>query len=296
MPIGLITYQDTSRREDLIDVVTNVSPKKTPLLSGLPMGASAKQTLHEYAVATFEDATHDAEVEASAFTAVDLTQPTRATNNTQIIKNDILVSGTEAVVDGVTNAVSYQTNKNLVEHAKNIELSFMAGSRASGSSGVARQMTGIINALTTNATTRTSGSSLGETAFNNALNMIYNSTDDVATECYVGGTLKRDISGFTAGNTKNIGADDKRLINAVDVYESDFGVVKIFLHRNVPNGANAKMLVLINPKYHLQSWLRPTMVEDLQKDGDRIRKHILSEVTLEHRAEATGAAVGGYTS
>lgn len=45
MAIGLITYQDGSRREDLIDVVTNVSPKETPLLTGLPMGPAAKQTL-----------------------------------------------------------------------------------------------------------------------------------------------------------------------------------------------------------------------------------------------------------
>ncbi len=296
MAIGLITYDDASRREDLIDVVTNVSPSETPLLSGLPMGPKAVQTLHEYTTDTFADYSDNAQVEGAAFSAVDLTQPTRSSNNTQIFIDNVQVSGTEAVVDGVTNAVSYQINKNLTEHAKDMELAIMAGSRASGSSGAARRMTGVINALTTNASTRASGSSLGETAFNDIMNLIYDSTSEVATEVYVGATLKRDISQFTARTTPFEMADKRAVTNKVSIYESDFGVHKIFLHRNVPNGANAKGLVAINPKYHLKSWLRPTKVEDLQKDGDRTRSQIVSEMTVEHRGEATGAFIDGFTS
>ncbi len=296
MAIGLITYQDASRREDLIDVVTNVSPAETPLLSGLPMGRGAKQTLHEYTTDTFASSADNAQAEAASFSAVDLTQPSRSSNNTQIFIDNVQVSGTEEVVDGVVEAKQYQINKNLKEHAKDIELAFMAGSRASGSSGVARRMTGVISALTTNATTRASGSSLGETAFNDIMELIYNSTNEVATEVYVGATLKRDISGFTAGATKFTSADDKRLSRPVDVYESDFGMHKIFLHRDVPSGANAKALVAINPAYHRQSWLRPTKMDPMAKDGDRSRTQIVSEVTLEHRAEATGACVKGFTS
>jgi len=41
MAIGLITYQDTSRREDLTDIVTNISPNETPLLSMLKRGPAA---------------------------------------------------------------------------------------------------------------------------------------------------------------------------------------------------------------------------------------------------------------
>lgn len=297
MPIGLITYQDASRREDLIDVITNVDYTKTPLLSGLPKGKDATQTLHEYATATFAAAADNANAEAATHSAVDHTQPSRATNNTQIFIDDVTVSGTEMTVKGVTDAWDYQINKNLTEHARDIELALMAGSRASGSSGVARRMTGIINALTTNGTTRASGSSLGETILNDILQMIYDSgTDEVAGELYCGGTLKRDISSFTAGNTRNVTADDRRLVRAIDVYESDFGIQKVFLHRNVPNGANAKMLVAVNPKYHPLSFLRRTMVNKLAKDGDRERAELVTEMTIEHRGEKTGAAVGGFTA
>ncbi len=298
MAIGLITYQDTTRREDLMDVVTNISPKETPLLSGLSSGEKATSTLHEYTQDSFADYSDNAQVEASDFSAVDLTQPTRANNICQIFKKQVQISETEIAVNGVTNPWNYQLEKAMTEFAKDVELAFMAGSRASGNSGVARRMAGVINSLTSNATTRNSGSSLGEVAFNDIMNMIWNSTGEVATEVYVGGTLKRDISGFTASNTKNVAADDKRLVNSVDVYISDFGVHKIFLHRNVPNGANAKMLVAINPKYHRQSWLRAPKTDPIAKIGDYRRSQIIGEGTLEHRAYGglTGAAVGGFTS
>lgn len=220
MSIGLISYMDASRREDLINIVSNVSPKETPLLSGLPDGKGATQTLHEYATSEFASAADNAAAESRAFTVADLTQPSRASNNCQIFVDDLSISGTEAKVDGVTNAWDYQIDKNLAEHAKDIELAIMAGSRASGSSGTARRMTGIINALTTNASTRNSGASLGETTFNDIMELIWSSTNQVATEVYTGATLKRDISGFTGGSTKNVDADDKRLVRSVDVYES----------------------------------------------------------------------------
>lgn len=296
MAIGLITYSDASRREDLIDVITNVSPDETPLLSGLPMGSAAKNTYHEYLTDTFAAYADNAAAEATAFTATDHTAPSRAGNVCQIFLDNIRVSGTELAVNTVEDAYSYQINKNLKEHAKDIELALMQGTRASGNSGVARRMTGIMAALTTNATARNSGSSLGETTFNDIMAMIWNNSGKVATEVFVGSTLKRDISGFTATNTKFVDATDKRLVGSVAIYESDFGVHKIFLHRNVPAGANAKALVAINPEYHRLSFLRPTKVTPIAQTGDFKSAQIVTEMTLENRGEATGAKVTGFTS
>jgi hypothetical protein len=58
------------------------------------------------------------------------------------------------------------------------------------------------------------------------------------------------------------------------------------------------MLVAIRKEYWAIAWLkgRRTKVTRLQPDGDRERAMIVSELTLEHRAESTGAAVGGFTS
>lgn len=298
MAIGLITYQDTIRAEDVVDVVTNISPKSTPLLSGLGMAADATNTLHEYLTDTFASAGDNAGAEAAAFTAVDLTQPTRIVNKTQIFKDDILVSGTEVAVKGYAgDPFEYQIEKNLTEHAKDIELALMVGTTASGSSGVARRLAGVIAGISTVATARASGSSLGEVIYNDLINNIYNQTDEVADEVYVGGTLKRDISGFTASNTKNVDASDKRLINAVDVYVSDFGMQKVFLHRDVPTGANAKAIVAINSNFWKIAFLkgRKTKVTRLTSDGDRERAMVISELTLENLGEKASGKITGFT-
>jgi hypothetical protein len=186
--------------------------------------------------------------------------------------------------------------KALKEQAKDVEAALMAGSRASGSSGVARRMVGAINSISTNATARSSGASLGETDFNSIFELIWGSTDDVATDVYVGATLKRDISAFTAGNTKNIDATSKMLVRPVSVYETDFGIARIYLHRNVSNAANAKTVVALRPDTHAVAWLRRTKSERLTPDGDRERAMVISELTAEHRGEAAESVVSGYTS
>jgi hypothetical protein len=297
MAIGSITYDDTTRKEDLVDVLINISPDTTPLLSTWKQ-TTCSNTLHEYLTDTLAAAAANAQPEGQAFSVSDPTSPTRINNNTQIFTDWVTVSRTQMAVDhaGQADPMKYQITKQLKEHAKDIEAALMAGSRASGSSGVARSLVGAINAISTNASTRSSGASLGESDFNDIFALIYASTDDVATNVYVGATLKRDISAFTAGNTKNVDASDKRLVRPVSVYETDFGIAQIMLHRNVSNAANAKALVALRPDLHATAWLRRTKAERLTPDGDRERAMINSELTAEHRGQAAEAYFYGFTS
>lgn len=53
----------------------------------------------------------------------------------------------------------------------------------------------------------------------------------------VNGTLKSRISSFTVNNTRNVDASSMELVQAVDVYSSDFGIVTIQYHRYVPVNA-----------------------------------------------------------
>lgn len=50
----------------------------------------------------------------------------------------------------------------------------------------------------------------------------------------VNGPLKSRISSFTVNNTRNVDASSMELVQAVDVYSSDFGIVTIQYHRYVP--------------------------------------------------------------
>ena len=291
----LVTYNDTARPEDLVAVVTNISPTETPLLNKLSRGADSKQTVHEYLVDTFASSADNAAVEGAAFSAQTLTAPTRSRNVTQIFRNDIEVSGTEQVVSD-PNQLPYQVSKRLKEHAKDIEKALMAGSQASGNTSAARRMTGVINALTTNATTMASNSTLTETIYNNMLELVHASTDIFPDMVFVGSKLKRAISGFTGGNTKNVDAQAKKLISSVAIYEGDFGIQQIMIHRDVPNAVAGRSVVGINSMYHRLSYLRPTAVTDIAKVGDSDRKMLLTEMTVEHTGEKTGFVLNGLTS
>lgn len=291
----LLTYNDTSRPEDLVSVVTNISPDRTPLLSRLSRGADAKQTLHEYLVDSFASGSDNAALEGAPFSSDTLTAPTRASNVTQIFRNDIEISGTEQVVSKPM-ALPYQTRKTLKEHALDIETALMAGSQASGDTNAARRMTGVMHALTTNATTQASGATLTEDGYNDLLELVHDSTDEFPNMVFVGAKLKRTISGFTGGNTKNLEADSKMIVNSVSIYEGDFGIQEIMIHRNVPNATTGRSIVGINTDYHRLSYLRPTQVVDVAKVGDSDRKMLLSELTMEHTGEATGFVAHRYNS
>lgn len=290
----LVTYNDTSRPEDLVSVVTNISPTETPLLNKLARGADAKQTVHEYLVDTFAASADNAAVEGAAFSAQTLTAPTRGRNLAQIFRNDIEVSGTEQVVSD-PNQLPYQVSKKLKEHAKDIEKALMAGSQASGNTNAARRMTGVINAIT-NATTMASNSTLTETIYNNMLQLVHGSTDMTPDMVFVGSTLKRSISGFTGGNTKNVDAQAKKLISSVAIYEGDFGIQQIMIHRDVPNATSGRSVVGVNSMYHRLSYLRPTRVEDIAKVGDSDRKMLVTEMTIEHTGPLTGFVLNGLQS
>lgn len=289
----LVTYNDTSRPEDLVAVVTNISPNETPLLSRLARGADAKQTYHEFLVDTFAASADSAAIEGAAFSSDTLVAPTRSGNVTQIFRNDIEVSGTQQIVSD-PSALPYQISKKLKEHAKNIEKALMAGSQASGDTNAARRLTGVINALTTNATTQASNTTLQEAGYNDLLELVHASTDMFPDMVFVGAKLKRTISGFTGGNTKNLDANTMKVTNSVSVYEGDFGIQQIMIHRDVPNATSGRSIVGINSMYHRLSYLRPTQVTDIAKVGDSDRKMLLTEMTMEHTGEKTGFVSNRY--
>lgn len=300
MAFGLQTYQDGARREDLLDIIGDVSPDDNPLSTMLAT-TTASQTLHEW----LEDylarpSSVSAAIEGAAATYNDLTQPARRNNVTQIIATTYRVSGTERAADvaGMGDPMDYQSAKALKDWKNKLEYSLLRGSRASGDSGVARQMAGIENIVTSHYTNRNSGTSLSETEFNS---MVYDVASDVGTSDVFDTVLttlqlRQKISTFTAGNTKHVNASEKKLVRPVMVYESDFGVHKIFGHKDVSAGAatpGPMLLGLKEDKWRI-AYLRKPKREMLAKDGDRDNGQIVGEATLEFLAERTNARRSGY--
>jgi len=302
MAFGLMTYQDAARREDLIDIIGDVSPDDNPLTTMLGT-STAKGTYHEW----LEDyiarpTTVASSAEGATTTYNDLTQPSRRGNFTHIISQSFRVTGTERAVSvaGMGDPFAYQKAKALRTWKNKFEYNLINATNASGSSGVARTMSGVQAVVTTHVTARNSGTSLSEDMFNEAFQDVWT---DVGNEyvpdlVLVPGGLKRKISSFTAGSTRYVQAEDKRLTRPVMVYESDFGVHRIMAHKDVLNSAGTvHMLGLKEDKWRI-AYLRKPVAENRPKDGDYDSGEIIGEATLEYLAERsnfkqTGFAING---
>lgn len=302
MAFGLLSTDDTVRREDLLDLITDVSPDANPLSTMLGV-TTATDTIHQWP----EDylsrpSSVTSAVEGAAATYSDLAQPVRRTNLTHIITKTFRVSGTESAIDaaGMGDPLDYQADRQLRDWKNSLEYNLINSTLNSGASGTAARMAGIDAVTTSHYTARNSGTSLSESEFNTMVKEVWEDVgnDDVFDMVLVPFGLKQSISGFTAGSLRNIDAADKRLVRPVQVYESDGGIHRIFGHKDVRHSAATPGPTFIGLKE--DKWKiaylkgRQPRREMLAKDGDRENGQIVGEATLEFRAERTSVRRTGY--
>jgi len=278
---GAYTYDDKAIREDLLNVLTNLSPTDTQLVSGLGT-SSASSVLHEWLTDTLGSVATNAHAEGTDAVYPTLTNPTRLFNYTQIFRKPYQVSGTERAVNtaAFNDRFSYEATKAMKMIKNDMEYAVLRGSLACGTGSAARQLLGVKNFLS--LVTNQSGISLSEAILNDLFQVQW----DNGSECnalYGGMYIKRKVSGFTAGSTKNINSVDRRLVNAVDVYEADAAkMVKLFAHRHmtVSGDTNYDVMGIDEDKFRI-AYLRKPMTQELAKTGDADKGEILTEMTLE---------------
>lgn len=284
---ALHTYAETVRREDILDEIKDVSPDANYLTTTLS-DVAVSQTLHqwpEYYIS--RDSSNDKSQEGDDNTFADLDVSTMRSNIAQIVKKTFAVTETEIVVDKVSPKDAYARELgNAMRKLKNsMEFAVVRGTEASGGSGVARETAGFIRMTGANSgalyTTRASGTSLTETLFNDFVEKSWSVTDEyVADLILMSGSVKRDVSVFTAGNTRNVEADDKRLVRAISVYESDFGMHELRAHKDMPaasTGSGHGMLGLRKELCHV-GYLRKPKHKANSITGDNKKGHVVTEL------------------
>lgn len=295
------TYPDVARRESLLDIVVNIDPTEQQLVSGLQR-STATNTLHEWIEDSLETVGNNFMAEGADAPTDVASDPVRKQNITQIFSKTAVVTGTETAVTRVGgDRMAMEIVDKLKALKNDIEYALVRGSIASGvasnaAAGSARQLKGIKNWFDGTATTNTSnysGATLTETLLNDMFQTVWENTGKQVNAVYTSMKGKRRISGFTAGATKNVETTDKRLVNTVDVYESDAAsLVKLFAHRYVT--VSGDYGTTATPGFDVlalneQSWAiaylqgREPMTQDLATTGDRKSKQIITELTLECR-------------
>jgi hypothetical protein len=283
------SYQVNTNAEDLSAIITNITPKKTPLLTAL-QSTKAHNRIHEVQKDTLDVpvANTNAWLEGQDFVSEDQGMPDRVPTYPQIFRRHPHVSGTQMAIKtvGIKDAYAYQVTKKLKEIAMEIEFAAIQGVGGIGDVNTARYMTGALTWISSNALAGADpeGDPLSEDMFNDLMQAAWEKGGD-PDHIYCNGALKRQISSFTAGTTKNVAAGDKKLTAVVDIYEGDFGIQRVVAHRYVP----AKVFMALEHDLWAFAWLRKTQHEPLPKTGDAVKGMILAEVALECREEKGNA-------
>jgi len=286
---ALNTYTAVGNKEDLSDIITNIAVTQTPLFSMFGK-EKASATYHEWLEDDLRSPAANKLVEGGDYTVDAPAARTRKGNYTQIFTQAYGVTKTQEAVQkaGIKSEIAYQMAKAMKEIARDVEKAYIENASAvAGDASTARELGGIQALVTTNVLDNGGvARDLTETILNDGIQKAWEAGGDPDT-VVVCGKHKRLISGFTGGATKNIDANDKRLVASVDVYESDFGIVKIIPNRFMLTDR----LFILSKEYWKTAYLRPFKQEDLQPQGSRKEKVIEGELTLVGRAEKANAII-----
>ena len=298
--MALFTYDDSSRREDLLSVIRDVSPAASNYLVTNLATSTAYNTLHEWPVRNIARYTSDqavAEGNTPSEPAGDA--PTRSNNITAIVQLGVKVSGTQNAVRRALpgNAMDDEKKIKLIRLKAAMEWDLVNGVKASGASGTARKMSGLVGVISTNLTGRSSGTSMAITE----LEDIMQSSWDAVADGFVADTImcpmgiKRKIAGFTTGVTRYTDQPD-HIYNNVAIYESSSGIVKVIPHKDVNNTAGTTTVVAFREEFFKMAFLtgREPKFEPLAKSGDFEVGQYVTEFTLESMAERASVVRTGY--
>lgn len=272
---------DKTLRESLQDAIANVAPSETPILSRLGQ-VPVDNTFVQWLIDTYRAATGNAILEDWAFTAYEITIPTRVSNIVQTFYGSGMVTDTsrDVVHAGTGDPLGYYEAKHVVELKKDIELALVKGSAITGTTGTANRLGGLMNIISTNKT-NLSGVTLTEKVFNNILELTWSNTVKMPSEIYVTPKLKRTISLYSTKNTFNVDAASKSQTLVVDSYQNDFGTFRCIQHRNLNATAqDTQEFFGIDPTLVRTGWLSPLKREILSRDGLRIRFQMAAKLTL----------------
>jgi hypothetical protein len=317
---------DRANREDLLDLITNVDPWDTPWVSQAPK-VRASHVVHEWLKDSLPATSTAGRIEGDDFVFDADTQPVRVLNVCQIFRRDVAATETQRAVNpaGFKDSYAYTVAKATKAIARNIESTlFAALASATGTSAAARVlrpfqdlkfMVTATTATETSINTRSIGTAttangaLTEFDFNELLELVYTNGGN-PEQCYVSPAVKRVVSsfgtktGFASGssfaiNQVNIGAESKKLVGSIDVYDSDYGLIQMVLDRWVPQAADGSSTDYTGIAFFLEraknrlAWLRPVQHTIIGKSGDSVRGIVVGECTLEVLNEKANGYIRG---
>lgn len=313
---ALSTYAAKGNREDLADIIYNISATERPFMSNIEK-VDASNTFHEWQTDALATASStNAVIEGEDATTDTATATVRLGNYCQISDKVPRTTGTQRAVTaaGRRDEHAYQIAKRGQELLRDVESALLGIQPAvAGSASTARACAGVgrwlwtnqvkqgaattpavtSGAPTTASTAGTAGTFL-EADLKAAVKAAWDQGGNPGV-VIVNSFNKQKASAFTGIATQyrdNAGANPgpATIVAGADVYVSDFGTHQIVADRFAPTN-NVYVLDL---EYWNYAVLRDVTEEPLAKTGDSDRTQLLVEYTLEACAPSASAKI--YTT
>jgi len=271
----------TWNRLDIRELIINTSPKNTPFfeMTGTSPGSAV---LHEWQTRGLQTRAVNAYLEGADYTWQNVSRPARPTNTMQILQHGAEVSGTAEAQGyyGIGSLMADQIALRAIEHRNDLEFNLIRASHSIGATDEARQMDGLVNCVSTNATDM-AGITLTESAYQDFAETIWLTGAEPDT-VLLGSKLQRRVNSFSADSaTKWIDTTTREVVNKVLVYHSSFATLMNILSRDLSNGSTMGELVMFDKSMVNVAYLRTTQLVNVPSVSDAQRKSMVTEACLE---------------
>lgn len=306
------TYDVTTIREDISDLLKSISPTDTPIYS-MAKQRSAGNTYVEFAELDLATAVNNNAVAEGDNPNNDAgTLPVRKGTYTQLADKLVEVTSTDEAVNGVAGAqkLASQIAFKVKEIKRDIEMSITKsaiGNAGAGNGATARITAGLPAWLSSNSSRGTSGAdptvsggvpnatatdgtqrNVSEALLSTVVASCWeNGADPKMIVC--GSAVKQAISGFSGNATKYLdyagqGMGERAIIAGFSVYESDFGRMTVSPNRF----QRGRDCFVLDPEHIHVATLQPLSQKPLAKTGHGSRTLIATEYAFYAYHKANG--------
>ena len=301
------TYSATADREQLSDVIYNISPQTTPFMSSIGKN-TIKNVVFDWQTENLPTPSGAGNLEGFELSRSASTATTRVSNVAMISKRDATVTGSQQSSDpaGKKSEMAHQLAIMSKALKRDMETALcQKGAKTTGNATTARVTGGFESWITSNASRGTNGAANGggaaptdgtqraltETLLKDVLQSAFSNGGEPSL-AICGPVNKQKISGFTGRASARQMIDANTVEASVSIYASDFGELKI-----VPsNFSRERSLLLVDPDFAKVSYLRDFQTVDIATIGDAETKMIVVEYGLEVSNEAAHGVVADLTT
>lgn len=280
------TYDSVGAKEDVSDVISMLTPHKTPFLTSIGGPETVKQKLYSWQEDELEPGADNAQVEGFDATEEAVNTTEMLQNTTQIYSRTIKLSGSLQATDhyGRANELARQ----LVKKGKTLRLdherSLVGVDQAMvlGSDSVARRTASFSQLIHADNKINAAGAPLDETMTRSAIRLAFNAGSDGAETFMVKPSDAELVSEFagTADRVRDVGQTPAKIVVKVDIYVTALGTLRVTINREI----KSDFAILYDPSMVRTTALkgRTWFRETLAKTGDNTKIMLAGEYGLKH--------------